>query len=161
MPDIFNSKPGFVSIFSPDQAGEVLPGKIVFQDHENEAFVMAGMDYDQETVQQFQLSMRDSIYIYVFGDGMGKIALKGIIFVQTCGGQSGITEVMDLYNQYRASKNPEPVKVQITTFGNEDHQEPIQGYLTGFTIMTKGASSDPATLGMYDFRMVINTLPGE
>jgi len=159
MPDIFNSKPGFVSIFSPSQ-GEVLPGKIVFQDHENVAFVMAGMDYDQETVQQFQLSMRDSIYIYVFGDGMGKIALKGIIFVQTCDHQSGVTEVMDLYNQYRASKNPDPVRVQLTTFG-EDRQEPIQGYLTGFTIMAKGASSDPAALGMYDFRMVINTLPGE
>src|SRR5512137_3032292 len=102
MPDIFNSKPGFVSVFTGG-SNQVLPGKVKLENERNQAYVMVGADYDQETIQQFQLSMRKSVYIYVFGDGMGKIVLNGILFASTCNGIQGMGEVMRLYNKYRVT----------------------------------------------------------
>lgn len=158
MADIFNSRPGFVNIFTGG-ADQVLPGKIRLGNEENEAYIMVGADYDQETIQQFQLSMRNSVYVYVFGDGMGKIVLNGILFASTCSNVQGMGEIIYLYNKYRITnmeREGKPVNVMID-LGEE---KTIQGYLTALTINMKGAGSDPGALGLFDFRMTINTLPG-
>jgi hypothetical protein len=150
MPDIFNSKPGIVNIFGED--GNYFPGRIKLGAIEFTAALLSGVDYDQETIQQFQLSMQDSIYVYVFGDGMGRIVLNGLAFAGTCKGAEGLSQVMNVYNQNRITKTEGPITVLVG-------QKRIEGFLTSFNVNMQGASDNPATLGLYRFRMVVNTLP--
>lgn len=169
MADIFNSKPGFVTSIE-NMGPRLLPGKIQLEEEVGSAYIMAGIDYQQETIQQFQLSMRDSIYVYMFGDGMGKIALNGLIFSATCVAATafesevfedfpqlaprdeGLPEAMALYEKYRASVRADPVKVLVGS-------RTVVGYLTQFNISMIGAGDDPGALGIHRFSMTINTIP--
>jgi hypothetical protein len=155
MADIFNSYPGMVNIFGGDS--NYFPGRIKLKTPSGgyvqfTAALFSGIDYDQETIQQFQLSMQDSVYIYVFGDGMGKIVLNGLAFAGTCEGAEGLSQVMLIYNQSRVTKLEKPVVVLV---GNQR----VEGFLTQFNVNMQGASDNPATLGLYKFRMIIHTLP--
>lgn len=153
MADIFSSAPGTVAVFPQDYA---LPGRVRFQGYEPQSFLISGTDMRQSTDQQFQTSLDRDIWIYVFGDQMGEIILRGRAFLAVCSygsSQSGIgfLEVLDLYSKYRASINPQPVTVTLGP-------KALSGFLTSMRLMSVVVSEDPIGL-VHDFEMTINALP--
>lgn len=149
MADIFNSRTGYVAVV-PGQA--VIPGRIKISGFEPAAALIENIDYMQKTNQQFQYALDGSVYIYVFGDEMGNVQIKGIIFPLLCEGQAtGMKEVLAFYAARRASKSQELVEV---SFGDEV----ITGFLTGLGVSGVGMA-DEGKAAIQSYVMVINTLP--
>lgn len=150
MADIFNSRTGFVAIVPSDS---VVPGRVQIAGFDPQAALVAGVNYRQSTNQQFQTSLDHAIYLYVFGDLMGAIQLKGIAFPATCGGATeGLLEVLKFYEQNRASVNPSLVNVSIGS------GEAISGFLTDVTVESEAVAQDPSSF-ISNYTMTINTLP--
>lgn len=151
MADVFNSRTGYVAVV-PGQA--VIPGRVKISGFEPTAALIETVDYSQKTNQQFQYALDGSVYIYVFGDEMGNVQVKGMILPILCTGQSsGLKEVLDFYATNRASKSQALVEVSVG-------EEVISGFLTALAIAGVGAASDPIAL-IQRYAMNINTLPKE
>lgn len=151
MPDIFNSQPGMVAIFQ-DFAGPLLPGRIQLPSFNSVNALISGIDYMQETNQQFQTALDTSVFIYVFGDQMGSIKVLGKIFPSVCdSGEDGLKKVLDFYAQKRASRLAEAISVLVS-------EEVISGFLTGFN-MRVDQHSEAEFAPLYDYTLMINTLP--
>lgn len=96
---------------------------------------------------QFLHSLREYIYIYIFSERIGELAVNGMTFMGDCGdygepGNSGIERVLQYYNAMRATKRLAPVVVQIgaTTF-------------SGFLLGAKAEITDSDTgLGRFAFK---------
>lgn len=154
MADIFNSRPGVVAIIS-DSSGGVLPGRIFVEGFKPQAALISGIEYNQQTSQQFQTSLDQAIYLYVFGDAMGDIVVNGLAFLGVCKGDGeGLLEVFEFYEQNRASKRPEPVKVHV------GKSKPIVGFLTGLKLRQTTVGDDPIGF-LANFSLIINALPRE
>ena len=151
MPDVFNSSFGQVVIIT-DPNGVIMPGKVVLAGFEPQAALISGVKYNQSTNHQFQMSLEGSVYLYVFGDAMGSVMVNGIAFPSLCNGAGeGLVEVFDYYRSNRASKNPEPIQVQIGS-------ETISGFLTALTVNGQTVAEEPeGFLSHYAF--IINSLP--
>lgn len=153
MADIFNSTPGVVAVLSESTA---LPGAILISSPQfpvqNSAAIITGIRYSQSTNQQFQQSLDESVYIYVFGDKMGEVIVEGLAFAATCdGSNSGIFSVADYYRANRISKSDNPIIIQAAG-------EIITGFLTGVEITSDTAGDDPAAL-TNKYRLHISALP--
>lgn len=151
MPDIFNSRSGYVAIFPGER---VIPGKIVLKGFEPKAALISSIDYNQSTNHQFQTSLDGSVYIYVFGDQMGNVVISGIAFPITCtGDEEGLLEVLKYYAENRASKQSVTVKVSV------GKSEVIEGFLTAISIRGPGTTEEPSKGFLSEYRLMINTLP--
>lgn len=157
MAEIFKTSPGTVVIFG-DQ--KVVPGRIRFSDpafpEGSVPILVSGADYNQATNQQFQNSMDGAVYIYVFGDRMGDIQIRGVIFPELCAGGSGgskngLKELFQFYAQNRASSRQDPVIV-------EAGGDRIRGFLTAVRVVDVVASGD-ASSPMQTYILVISSLP--
>ncbi len=149
MADIFNSRPGIVAVI-PDQ--NVIPGRIKLADFDPVAALVAAGDFDQETNQQFQTSLDESVYIYVFGDRMGTVTVSGMIFSALCDGNAnGLSEIFAFYSTQRASRRADPIQV---VFGDEA----IVGFLVKLRIRAKALAEDPGGAHQ-EFFLDIATLP--
>ena len=149
MADVFNSRTGFVAVI-PGQA--VIPGRVKLSGFDPQAALIAGVDYNQRTNQQFQYALDSSVFIYVFGDEMGNVLVSGMAFPQLCDGSSnGLSEVLKFYAENRASKKSELIEVSIG-------DELISGFLTQLTVKAVGAAWDPIAL-IQSYTLTINTLP--
>ena len=152
--DIFNSNPGVVAIVGDQKA---LPGRIFIETPKfpvnNAPILISGIDYNQQTNQQFQTALDGSVYIYVFGDQMGDIQVQGVAFAGLCTGarDGGITQILKYYATNRASKKADPV---IIVAGGE----PIGGFLTAIKLRDNVSSSDPIA-AVTNYTLVINSLP--
>ncbi len=152
MPDIFNSRAGYVAIIN-DPDGTVIPGKVSVEGFEPQAALISGINYHQKTNQQFQQSLDNSVYIYVFGDLMGDVEIEGVAFQKLCKSDAeGIIEVLNFYKDNRASRKAEPITVQLG-------QESIQGFLTALSLKNTALADDPASF-MAHYKLLISTLPG-
>ena len=150
MADIFNSRPGYVAVVPSDS---VIPGRITVAGFAPNAALVAGIDYKQRTNQQFQTSLDQSIYLYVFGDLMGDVIVKGIAFPVVCEGSSeGLLEILKFYQKSRASVKSDPVSVQVGS------SETIAGFLTGVEILSEAVAQDPMSF-ISNYSMTINALP--
>jgi hypothetical protein len=97
---------------------------------------------------QFQTSLKESVYVYVFGDQMGNVVISGIAFAGLCEGEeSGIEDIFKYYRDYRASQRKETVTV---TFGKQS--------ISGFLTESRMSSRDPDNLTL-NYTFTINTLP--
>jgi len=149
MADIFNSRAGYVVVVPSDRA---IPGKIVIPGFDPAAALIAGVDYKQRTNQQFQTSLDQAIYLYVFGDLMGDVVVKGIAFPQVCsGGEEGLLEILDFYQNKRASVNPDTIAMQIGS-------ATITGFLTAVEVISESVAQDPVSF-ISNYSMTINALP--
>lgn len=79
---------------------------------------------------QFLHTLKDKIYIYVFGDRISQIRIAGLAFADTCpgGGPSGFELVLGFYQANRVANRATPSQIQIGTSA-AGH---FQGYLTNF-----------------------------
>jgi hypothetical protein len=150
MADIFNSRAGYVAILPSDS---VIPGRITVAGFSPSAALVSGIDYKQRTNQQFQTSLDRAIYLYVFGDLMGDVLVKGIAFPATCEGASeGLLEILKFYQNQRASVQSSPVNVQVGS------SETIAGFLTAVEVISEAVAQDPMSF-ISNYTMTINALP--
>jgi len=147
MADLFACQRGVVAVM---EGCDGVPGKIMLRDFAPMATIITAPSIAQRTNVQFQTSLKESVYVYVFGDQMGSIIIAGVAFAEKCdSGESGLEEIFDYYRDFRASKRSEPIEV---TFGFS--KEAVSGFLTASEI----SSRDPSFLTL-DFKFTINTLP--
>jgi hypothetical protein len=154
MGDIFNSSPGVVAVVE-NQA--VVPGRVKVGNFEPAAALISSIDYEQNTNQQFQTSLDAAVYIYVFGDQMGKVVVEGIAFMSTCeGSENGLKEILDFYGSNRASRKADPIQVVL---GDDS----VVGFLTGIAVRGNSGKAEgfgPGDASIFNtFRLLINTLP--
>jgi hypothetical protein len=151
MPNIFKSTPGTVATFKEEKA---IPGRVALEGFEPRGALITGVDYLQSTRQSFQNSLQGSVYVYVFGDNIGQVRVKGMILLATCeGGASGMQDVLNYYKSNRLSKR----NVLITVFVAD---KLINGYLTGLELFANSTGDDPGTLTS-NFSLTISALPNE
>jgi hypothetical protein len=145
MADLFACSRGNLTVM---EGCEGVPGKILLKGFSPQAAIIVSPAISQRTNVQFQTSLRESVYVYVFGDQMGTVTVTGVAFATRCDADdSGLEEIFEYYQNYRASQRQQPIEV---TFGKES----ISGFLTASDI----SSRDPSFLTL-DFKFTINTLP--
>jgi hypothetical protein len=102
---------------------------------------------------QFMHTLRNLIYVYVFGEKIGEINIGGISFPGICGdppgAKTGLEWVYKYYTKFRISQRGAPVALAIGVSLN------FQAWLTGFRVET----TDPQT-GLAQFAMRFNFFPG-
>jgi len=157
MADLFVSVPGQVAAFEMSATlGQVaIPAEIKdpqFIPSRPSPVIFNTLDWGQRTNQQFASSLDGSVYIYVFGDQMGNVNIRGYAFDQLCQQDiSGLQMVLDYYDANRASKRPLPIKVAIG-------EKVVQGFLTGAQVVARGAAMDPAPV-LNEYTLEISALP--
>ena len=103
MPDIIVSRPGRVKVVN---AGEALPGRVSVRGFSPQAALISGLRTAQSTNQQFQPSLSDAIYLYVFGDLMGDLQVSGKAMASCSSGPAhGIDDVFAFYKRRRVSSS--------------------------------------------------------
>jgi len=145
--EIFTATPGTVAIMDAKGA---LPGRIYIQDFDPLTAVLVDASIDQATNQQFQTTLADAIYMYVFGDQMGRINLHGLAFISTCkgdGGDTGLESVLEWYKTNRAAMKSDPILVHVGKFK-------LSGFLTAMNVR----AHDPDKR-VNSFTLQISTLP--
>jgi len=90
---------------------------------------------------QFLYTLRDFIYVYIFGEALGEINISGVAFSNVCPDQSTVTGVktgfeyvLSYYEQYRLSRTGAPVIITIGTTS-------FQAFLTNIAL----TAQDPQT----------------
>ena len=104
---------------------------------------------------QFLHSLKEYIYVYVFGERVGDLTITGLTFSDNCSGQRGTTGLEQLsqyYDQHRVSKTGKPIKIQIGLSGKVN--------LSAFLIGMKQDIVDPA-LQIGQFTLICKTFPPE
>jgi len=145
MADLFACQRGKVVVM---EGCEGVPGKIILGGFEPLASIITSPAVTQRVNAQFQTSLKDSVYVYVFGDQMGNVTIAGVAFASRCQSEdSGMEDVFNYYRDNRASQKKEPIEV---TFGKQA--------ISGFLMASELSSRDPDLLTL-DFRFTISTLP--
>lgn len=144
--NIFECRRGMVMVL---EGCKGIPAKLILEGFEPKAAIIVAPTINQSVDVQFQTSLKEAVYAYVFGDKMGATELSGIAFAGRCEQEdaSGLKDLFDYYKKYRASKRKEVVKV---TFG----PEAMSGFLTALNLQPR----DPRDMTM-NFNFGINTLP--
>lgn len=127
-----------------------MPGKLrLSPDFDPLAALVDAPSVSQSVNVQFQSSLGGPVYVYVFGDNMGNISVSGTAFAGLCdnANTNGIKEVIDYYEDNRASERSEVVTV---TYGSKS----FDGFLTRLELRPH----DPLYM-LTGFTVVINTLP--
>lgn len=154
MADIFATTPGSVYEFTP--GGAALPftvnvgAGVTFN---RLRAVVNAVGLSQQASVQFLHTLRNYVYVYVFGERIADLTVSGVMFLNPCdggqGGETGWRRVYDFYNEYRISKNPAPV---VVTVGGVT----VEGFLVGMTM----TAQDPANM-IGQFTMAFKYLPDQ
>ena len=115
--------------------------------------VITGVSVEQSANVQFSRSLGDLIYLYSFGDKMGTIIIKGILFEASCqqaGNTNGVTTVLDFWDSYKVSSRTS--NNQVPTVSLRYGGRTLKGYLTDCRVQ----SMNPSNL-MSEFQLVIRT----
>ena len=157
MAEIFVSAPGEVAAFEMQATvGRVnIPAELKDPEllpNRPAPIIFASVDWTQRTKQQFENSLDGTVYIYVFGDQMGKVNIAGIAFDRLCDkDDNGLQQVLEYYKTNRASRRPSPIEVSIA-------EEVVEGFLTAASVRAKGAAFDPGPV-LQEYSLEISALP--
>jgi len=142
------SLPGSISVTRSGLLGSSIGGAQVFQ---SSRVIITGAQYAQAGNIQFQQSLRDTIYMYTFGERMGQLELSGLAFSSSCADsgntQSGVDDILGYYQSFRASKAGDSITVIVG-------RTPIVGYLVSCSVRV----ANPANM-LYAFSFSIAALP--
>lgn len=155
MPDIFATSPGSVYEFTP--GGGALPFTVAVGAGLTFARVrgvVTAVGISQQGNFQFLHTLRNYVYVYVFGERIADLTVSGVMFLNSCrDGQNdrdtGWRKIYDFYDQYRLSKNPAPVVVSIGGIT-------VEAFLVGMTMQAQDAGN---MLGQ--FSMAFKYLPDQ
>jgi hypothetical protein len=127
---------------------EGIPGTLTVDGFEGRAAIIVAPAVTQKVNVQFQTSLKEAVYAYVFGDQMGSISLSGVAFASRCDDDSnGVKELFEYYDDYRASVRKEVVTVTIA-------DKAFSGFLTSMNVRPQ----DPEHM-ISAFNLEINVLP--
>ncbi len=115
MAAIFTNEPG-VAYVVPDPS--VLPITFVFSGWGGGPYrnaITSGISISSRGNYQFLHTLRNFIYVYVFGEQMGRITITGRTFMANCHffNDSGISNTIEYYANYSISRTGTPVGIQI------------------------------------------------
>lgn len=99
--------------------------------------IITGFQIQSKGGVQFMHTLRDFIYIYVFGERIGTVVISGLSFQQRCPGQErdhGLEFVMRYYRDNRVESRATPVTI---VFG-------LSTVIAGFLTEMQGALQDPS-----------------
>lgn len=138
------------------QAGGVLPFRVILQGTNIETPAVRAIITQAGVVEQgnyqFQHTLNETIYAYVFGDRIGELRVSGMCFTIPCddgfGSEDGIKQISDIYRTHRIANAGAPIGVN---FGSVDYQ----GFLVGLNLEIADAEHN---IGQWAFRL--NTFPG-
>lgn len=138
MPVVISSKPGVVRRLNDSAVQGTIPSLVALKDPEftfgDQLAIITSIGVKQHTNHQFMQTLGADIYIYVFGDRMGDMALSGVAFAKDCeemgDTEHGMAKVMRWYRDNRLAKRRDPVDVVL---GNADG-EPFSGFVTGMNL---------------------------
>lgn len=111
----------------------------------------------EATNHQFQHTIGERIYLYVFGNRMGGLSLSGLSFFETCGQQIGpvlladadqsigISRVIRFFKQNRLSRREIPLRVTL------DPTTVFEAYLQ--SLQCEAVSTASTVNRMYQFHM--------
>jgi hypothetical protein len=148
MADIFQCQRGKVVVL---KGCDGMPVKLILEDFKPQAAIIIAPRIQQAVDVQFQTSLKEAVYAYVFGDKMGQTDLSGIAFAGRCGNDDakGLKDLFDYYKEYRASKRKDTITV---TFG----PEAMSGFLIALSMSPLQADARDMAMS---FNMAISTLP--
>jgi len=150
MADIFSNDPGVVSVFQ----GPGTPLAFYLENWGDIQFfksIITGFQVESQGGVQFMHTLRDFIYIYVFGERIGTVIISGLSFQQLCpGGDSGhgLEDVIAYYGSNRVLERADPVTM---VFG-------LSTVFYGFLTKLTGGVQDPSTK-MGSFALQFQTVP--
>jgi hypothetical protein len=77
--------------------------------------ILQGVSVSTQGNYQFLHSLRNFIYVYIFGERIGEITLSGLAFVGKCPNNDtdGLSKVMEYYNKKGISFSGEPVNITV------------------------------------------------
>lgn len=138
MPHIFASEVGRVAKV---EGTSFVPITITLQGWENgyETMkgILTGIGVSGTGGQQFMHTLRDYIYVYVFGERIGEMIIHGIAFADTCNpvdNVTGMEKAILFYENRRLSTTGIPL---LVTIGNTIT---LQGFLVAFQSKLEDAS---------------------
>lgn len=100
---------------------------IVAMDGIPSTVVVSGFGADLTVNAQFMRSLGSVIYVYPFGDNVGRVRVNFTTFMNSCGGQEkGLGSLLGYYNTRKLSKSSSVVGVTIAGAS-------FSGYLVGFS----------------------------
>lgn len=115
--------------------------------------IITGLALSQEVNVQFLHTLGSYIYIYVFGDRMGSVAVSGMSFAADCDNEGNTSHGLELmlkwYRQFRTSRRRSPVRIMIG-------DTPIDGFVVGFNNQVM----DPTT-GLVQWTIQTRFLPDD
>lgn len=128
--DIFLNKRGVVSAFDTGlgtPVGMFVPGWGGFYGFKS---IITEFTVREQGGVQFMHTLQDMIYIYVFGDRISQMNIRGLSFWDICSGETyhGLEYVQGFYLQNRVSQLATPVQV---IFGGGTA---FSGFLVGLSI---------------------------
>lgn len=155
MPAFFAQRRGTVARVTGLRGGAPMPFRIkmdgidIASDHQSSRAIITQCGIARNGNIQFLHTIGEAIYAYVFGERIGELRVSGVAFSGMCGGETtGMQQVLDTYEEKRASKTGRPLTVN---FGDT----PFTGYLTGMQLEVSDAETQ---VGQWTYRF--NTFPG-
>jgi len=113
MPSLFVSNAGKVGVVANSSG---LPAIIDIPGFTSAAVIVTSVGISQSSNVQIQPSLKNSIYVYSFGDNMGALHISGIAFIANmCGASSGdgFKDMVSFYSANRVSRSLKHVNVTI------------------------------------------------
>lgn len=107
--------------------------------------VVSGFGADLTVNAQFMRSLGSVIYVYPFGDNVGKVRVNFMAFMNPCGGAKGLGVMLSYYNSKKLSKTSSLVSVSIAGAS-------FSGYLIGLS--AQGDQADGIIPCVLDFAVV-------
>lgn len=112
MTDVFSNNPGAVTVHS----SRGIPMSFFLEGWGGFAgfrSIITGFHFNSRSGVQFMHTLRDFIYVYVFGERIGTVVVSGLSFHQSCGGSSchGLENIIAYYSANRASTRAVPLVI--------------------------------------------------
>ena len=147
--DIFNNQPGMVAAL--DSPG--IPMSLFIEDwggFDGFKSIITEFGVIQQSGVQFMHTLRDFIYVYVFGERIGQMTISGLSFFTFCDGDTchGLEHVNQYYLDNRVSERATPITV-------------VLGCATPFTAFLVGCKlnlNNPADM-MGQFSLDLRVIP--
>lgn len=157
---IFDSAPGVVGLVV---AGDALPfavslggvyGVPAFSEAALSRAILSGFSVRGEGGIGIAETLREKLYVYVFGERAGEARVTGLGFAGLCGAPTnatGFDYVLDYYEAARATTSGVPVRLIFSP------ATVLFGYMKGFTFALEDPSTGVGTFA-FDFKWMPRVL---
>lgn len=152
MAHIFPIRPGHVARIDEESPGVPFSVSAEGLDESIHA-LLTSIGIGGQANVQFMHTLRNLVYIYVFGERVGTMELGGILFRRYCDvsgiDEHGLEQMIDYYNEFGISRRGRPVDVAV---GRRSYRGTLLAFQAGIT--------DPTNL-VGQFTLRFNYLPDQ